>query len=491
MKKTFLVFAGLLLGLTALAVNSTDKTVGNNLDLQDNRLKKVGQVEIKQQATGTTATVGYGNIYFKTNGLPYFKDSNGMETPLVAGAGAQWVGTIDYGYAANCDWNSTSTSFGNFSEDTDCNTPTVTGSVTAPATKVPGVVVPVDDKNARYMFVARGQFRTGGGTDACAYRFSDGTDSSLQQSGDLGVRSYIIESAITFSSTGSKTVQMQAKSESAADSCRIQPNLAAREFSIDVYKMGGTGAVGNVLNEWQDIDGVTFTGLGTVSGTTVKGRRVGDSLELLGYTVAGTVSGSTFSINLPSGYPIDTAKAGSSTRKLGDGHTISGSAGFYANTGWAAAIFSDGSDTDSLFAAYRGTGSVYEKMTGSTFSQSGAGVAFHAIVPISGWTGGFAGGGGKIYSARINNSGSCSVASGSERPVDWISAASRPGAGQCSLTISMATAPHCWMTGINASTPVFGNFGAGVPTTTNVTTVMYDTATNPADTDHFVFCSVE
>lgn len=406
-----LTLATFFLGVTALAVNSTNRTIKPSLDLEgSSSIKKAKEVEVKKLATGTTANVGYLNVFAKSNGLPYFKDENGMETPLVAGMGSQWVGSIDYGYAANCDWNSTSASFVDFSEDTDCNTPTVTGSVSAPGTKIPAVVVPVDDVGARYVFVARGQFRTGGGTDACAYRFSDGTDSSLQQLGDPGAnRGTIIESGITFSSKGSKTVKIQAKSEGAADSCRIQSTLAAREFSIDVYKMGGTGSAGAILNEWQDISGVTFTGLGTVSGTVVKGRRVGDSLELVGYTVAGTVSGSTFSINLPSAYPIDTAKAGSSTLHLGTAVTVSGSAGFYANAGWAAALFSDGSDTDSIFAAYRGSGSTYEKMTGTTFGQSGAGMSFHVTIPISGWTGGFTGGGvgsAKAYTVSIRGGGS-------------------------------------------------------------------------------------
>lgn len=471
-------------GVTALAVNSTDKTMKPNLDLEGNSsIKKAKEVEVKKVATGTSANAGYLNIFAKSNGLPYFKDENGMETPLVAGMGAQWIGNIDYGYASNCDWNSTSSSFTDFSADTDCNTPTVTGSVTAPGTKIPAVIVPVDDTEAHYIFVVSGYTRTGGGTDACAIRATDGTDHSKQVFADAGATpDYQREFRIKFSSKGSKTVKLQMKSESGADSCRLVANLAAREFSIDVYKMGGTGSAGAVINEWQSYT-PTFQGFGTPTGVNALYRRVGDSMELQVSFTSGTTTATEARVYLPGPYTIDSSKF-TAVQNIGDFWSGEG-----VGVSWDGKV--RGAAGDSYVTFGRNDQSGFGARNGANIVSPGYEFSFRATVPISGWTGGFTGGGTTVYSARINNSGSCSVESGSERPNDWISAASRPGAGQCSLTVNFAKAPHCWTQGINASTPVFGNWGAGVPTTTNVTTVMYDSAGNTADTDHFVFCRVD
>jgi len=388
-KLTFSLVATSLIAGLALAVSSTDKTSNVARDFQDKRLKKAGEIELKQQATGTTATVGYNNLFFKSNGLPYFKDSNGMETPLVAGMGAQWIGRVNTIAASNCYWQASVSGLPNtpvsFSEDTDCNTAVASGSVSAPSTKIPAVVIPVDDTNARYYIVANGAFRHFELSDGCAYRFTDGTDSSPWVTAGSLLASNSIISSMSFSSKGSKTVALQTKGESGSGSCAIQANLSARDFGIDVYKIGGTGSPGAVLNEWQDYSS-HFTsnvqGWSSLSGVDVEFRRVGDSVHVRGRFTAGGSSAVEARLPLPSGLTIDSTK-NASIRLAGI---------FDRNvTSTAGARVSSEAGVSYVVVTTPASAGFETKTTGSYW---GAGTfSFDAVVPVSGWTGGFTGGG--------------------------------------------------------------------------------------------------
>jgi hypothetical protein len=90
---------------------------------------------------------------------------------------AQLYGTLTYAAIANCTWSVTSTSFINFPADTDCPTPTVTGNLIAPATKIPAFVLPAGAPKGTYKIVSRGGFGGGASGGRLQYlRFSDGTN---------------------------------------------------------------------------------------------------------------------------------------------------------------------------------------------------------------------------------------------------------------------------------------------------------------------------
>jgi hypothetical protein len=119
---------------------------------------------ISHQGTATDV-IQVGNFYW------------GSATNVGSVAQAQLVGTITWAATASCNWNHTSASYAGFAADTDCPTPTVTGAVTAPGTKIPAAVLS-SLSAGDYMFKAIGSFQ---GVDSStnnprvAFRFHDGT----------------------------------------------------------------------------------------------------------------------------------------------------------------------------------------------------------------------------------------------------------------------------------------------------------------------------
>lgn len=145
--------------------------------------------------------------------------------------------------------------------------------------------------------------------------------------------------------------------------------------------------VGPAIGEWQSFT-PTATDFGTISSAVGKWRRVGDSMEVEGSFVVGTPgSAGQASIELPSGYLIDTTKiSGGNQNALGVAFRVS-SANTYDATGITAYLFSDASDTDSVFVSKIGSSNgVMGKGAGDSVSSAGVGIAFKFTVPIKTWT---------------------------------------------------------------------------------------------------------
>lgn len=91
----------------------------------------------------------------------------------------RYLGEINYATSTNCRW-SKSSSFGTpFAADTDCATPTVTGEIVAPSTKIPAAKLALARKGT-YKITAMGMF--GAATGETAWRFTDGTNISQTMS---------------------------------------------------------------------------------------------------------------------------------------------------------------------------------------------------------------------------------------------------------------------------------------------------------------------
>ncbi|MHA2066260.1 MAG: hypothetical protein ACXABY_17960, partial [Candidatus Thorarchaeota archaeon] len=78
-----------------------------------------------------------------------------------------------------CTWSTTSTSFASYAADSDCATITTTGSLSAPATKIPGFKV-ASLPPGGYRVVAIGDFSMSS-TAVGGYRFHDGTTAGQPQ----------------------------------------------------------------------------------------------------------------------------------------------------------------------------------------------------------------------------------------------------------------------------------------------------------------------
>lgn len=378
-----LTLTTLFLGITAFAVNSTDRTVKPNLDLEGNSsIKRVKEIEVKQLATGTTASVGYGNIYFKTNGLPYFKDSNGMETPLVASVGINEWQDYSSHFSSNIQgWSSLSS-------------------------------VDVEYRRVGDSVHVRGRF-TAGGSSAVEARLPLPSGLTVDSTKNASIRQVGLFDRDISSTAGARLsaepsvayLVVTSPSTAGFDDKQNGSFYGANTFSFDatvpVTGWTSVGSPGAVLNEWQDFSAaVSFSGLGTTSTETVMGRRVGDSLQLVGYVLGGTPAASTFSIDL-TGYTIDTTKC-PVNHKAGAGiHALNGG-DFFASSGWSTVPFCDGSDNNSIFAGYQASGNNLAKINGSDMISANKAIVFDITVPISGWSGGFTSAGGATYIGTVD-----------------------------------------------------------------------------------------
>jgi hypothetical protein len=156
---------------------------------------------------------------------------------------AQLVGTLTYSGATNCVWSSDTAGYSNFASDTDCPTPTVTGSLTAPGTKIPGAVLS-NAQPGNYQVIVQARLGTGSSASTlCEYRINDGTNSSgfhgnyASGAPDINTGSSLNGSFNYTTVQSSITWQVQnAEPLSTAGSCSIQNSSSVDSFIIYVYR---------------------------------------------------------------------------------------------------------------------------------------------------------------------------------------------------------------------------------------------------------------
>lgn len=147
---------------------------------------------------------------------------------------AKWTG------ASNCFWSTSSTSFGNFGADSDCSTPSVTGAVTAPGTKIPAVVLS-NLPPGTLMVVASGAFYKGGTVDsAVQFRFHDGTSAfgTSQIYGGTAIESgpVLVGSIDYASGQSSLTINIQGRTGSASNQAYLAADSAGvNDLEISVF----------------------------------------------------------------------------------------------------------------------------------------------------------------------------------------------------------------------------------------------------------------
>jgi hypothetical protein len=131
---------------------------------------------------------------------------NGGWVPLSSGL----MGTLKYAGATNCIWNTSGTSWGNYSADNDCAAAAVTGGATAPGTKVPAIVMnslPAGD----YEVTVSGQFTLNASSNWCRWRISDGTNTSGVIATNLTAEGTSqVTGLFSYSSSGNRTFTIQA-----------------------------------------------------------------------------------------------------------------------------------------------------------------------------------------------------------------------------------------------------------------------------------------
>jgi hypothetical protein len=97
-----------------------------------------------------------------------------------------FVGSISWAPAASCLWSRNTAGYANYAANTSCATPTVEGAVSAPATKIPALVLASGLPAGRYYIVGMGNFNQVNSVSTqtfARFRFSDGTTASK----DIGI----------------------------------------------------------------------------------------------------------------------------------------------------------------------------------------------------------------------------------------------------------------------------------------------------------------
>lgn len=150
-------------------------------------------------------------------------------------------------------------------------------------------------------------------------------------------------------------------------------------------------ALGSVMagSDWVLTPGFTFdASLGSVTGTQIFTRRVGDSLQLKGTFQAGTVTaGGVPSIILPPQFRINTTKFNSTaySQMLGYAEGIYNSSVVLGAANVLLAGVYDGTNNDRIELVYRNAAFQYQPDTSSATIASSVIVDFDFSVPIVGW----------------------------------------------------------------------------------------------------------
>jgi hypothetical protein len=232
-------------------------------------------------------------------------------------AQAQLVGSILWPKTTNCLWARTSNStFGSFSADADCTTPTgsqLVGSAIAPATKIPAISFS-NLSPGRYTFIAQGAFNSGGAFQ-CGFSITDGTRRTTpvysSSSGTAGQITGFIDISTATSST--TTFEVQASGNGTNGECQVNNtpnNPDMGDMSIQVYRFpssseiavrpelqnkfaqsvrnsNGSGIFSTSSTSWVDVSDASFA-TPTFTGSAIAGSNANDIVLRTQNVPAGT-----------------------------------------------------------------------------------------------------------------------------------------------------------------------------------------------------------
>lgn len=249
----------------------------------------------------------------------------GSNQSLVYVSQAKLIGSIKYAATANCSWTTASTSLANFSADTDCPTPSVSGSAIAPATKIPAITFATLPAGV-YYFVATNKFNFNTTTIlAEGYaRFSDGTNTSSIQAvasafnGDSNNMSVtgVLAGKFEYATTQTNvTFNLQGKTSNASNMLNVSTVDNDLEIQVYYYPSSSDVAVSPEQASWfidASIGGETVS-MGTTALSSYT-EITGTTLDLVNNSSKGS---SNVEIACSSGTSSSGLTCGASSESLG------------------------------------------------------------------------------------------------------------------------------------------------------------------------------
>jgi len=260
-------------GTNKYIVNAmTGSTVLGTATLDSSSTYKLVNVPFPCQTTGTTVKLQVSAAASTPSSPIYWDDAFdgiGFNTSQVSQA--RWIGSVSYAPTASCVWTGSSTTTpANFAAQSSCPTPTASGAISVPATKIPGFILPSGGPGI-YRIVAKSSFRVTG-NENCGFRFSDGTNSTViaQVTGQVSaqtVSSPMIEGEFNYSTApaGNTTIQIQSSCGITGTDAQIldsQTNQSGFEVSVYYFPSGQETAVR------ADSSSVNWSGTSTLNAST-------------------------------------------------------------------------------------------------------------------------------------------------------------------------------------------------------------------------------
>ena len=197
-----------------------------------------------------------------------------------------------------------------------------------------------------------------------------------------------------FSNNASITDKFQASFQTASNSSNYRlivhvtsTSASAYTLEVDSVSVAPSEYVfGTPVTDWQSYT-PTFTGFGTATNINFKSRRVGDSLQVIGYFQAGTCTAVQAQITL--GYAggngnvtVDTNKV-ASLAVIGSGASNTGAASSYFGN---LTVLANGAVNYVNFGVQTSTLAALTATTATNIIANNSYISFYCEVPIAGWS---------------------------------------------------------------------------------------------------------
>ena len=241
---------------------------------------------------GIQKTFGTSSLNYEIRGVSnasytgtiYIDDGSIAKKSIITQmSGVKLFGMLNYPIATNCVWPyTTSTSYQSASsEDLDCSTPTITGSIKSPSTKIPAIILPAGSPSGTYKIIVSGWFsKTGAGSEALSARLYDGSSGGIGESaGYSGTTNAsaigTVISNFTYNTpiTTDKTISLQLKlTGTVSVGMEVRGEFTPLSFQVYHFPPQPTSTI-NTSNGWfidANIGGANPS-VGTVAVTTYTG----------------------------------------------------------------------------------------------------------------------------------------------------------------------------------------------------------------------------
>lgn len=308
-----------------------------------------------------------------------------------------YSGIVSTSATTNCSWSTTSASYANFAADSDCPAATASGITTAPATKVPGFVLPAGTVGKVHV-IASGLFQNATTASAAVaqVRLSDGTSGYSSQQATYGggvsgaqsvtnVASFAF--TITTPLTSATTYQLQGQTTNASNAFTVSSHSNDFTFSVVVTPPTDSFyAAQNSDTDWVSCGHTTsdFTGFGTVTNIETQCKREGGDLLMRGKFQANTATATEARVALKLNGVALTSKNSSSIASVQVAGTFGSSASTTNTPNGLGNTLIEPSVGYITFSGGSTGGLSITKQNGNAIATSTV-LSIVARVPVNGW----------------------------------------------------------------------------------------------------------